>query len=191
MAGKCYNLIMSGKAKPTEPHLFPGQLKGERVELVFRQHPLVMRKALLLGLLAITLGVLPLDFPQIYSSEALAGFFTKVALIVPVIVLIIWFYRWIGWYYSIYIVTDRRIVWIRQRGFFDRAVQEWQLDKIYNVNYHVNGFQAAIFGYGDIMAKTVIGEFVMPKIHHPVDIHRHIMEAVQAAGGPQDQPFDN
>ncbi|HSX02357.1 MAG TPA: PH domain-containing protein [Candidatus Saccharimonadia bacterium] len=182
---------MGTKVTPNQQAQFPGQLNGEAAVLMFRQHPLVMRKALLFGLLAVTLGVLPLDFVQIYESPAVAGFFTKLALIVPLLVLVVWFYRWVGWYYSIYVVTDRRIVAIAQKGFFDRAVQEWQLDKIYNVNYHVNGFQAAIFGYGDIVAKTVIGEFVMPKIHHPTEIHRHIMEAVQAVGGGQGTPFDN
>jgi len=181
---------MSTKAKVSS-HQFPGQLDGEVVKLVFRQHPLVMRKALILGLLIITLGVLPLDFPQVYASQVLSDFFTKLALILPVVVLFAWFYRWVGWYYTIYIVTDRRIVSIKQKGFFNRSVEEWQLDKIYNINYHINGFQAAIFGFGDITAKTVIGEFRMPIIHRPVEIHRHILEAVQNVGGAQGTPFDN
>src|SRR5207244_3270873 len=111
-------------------------------------------KSLLLGLLFITLGVLPLDFPQVYANETLASWCIKLALAVPVVVLAWWFYRWVGWYYTIFIVTDGRLVIIRQQGFFDRSVQEWQLNKIYNLNYHINGFQAALFGYGNIMAKT-------------------------------------
>src|SRR6266568_5040476 len=100
---------MSGKAK-TEEKQFPGQHQGEEVEILFRQHPLVMRKALVFGLLVILLAVVPLDFPQVYSSDALSSFFTKIALGVPVLVIAAWFYRWIGWYYTIYIVTDRRIL---------------------------------------------------------------------------------
>jgi hypothetical protein len=105
--------------------------------------------------------------------------------------LVWWFYTWVGWYYSIYVVTDSRIVIIRQKGFFNRSVQEWQLNKIYNLNYHVNGFQAAIFGYGNITAKTAIGEFNMPLIHHPTDIHRQLMAAVRAAGGGNAAEIDN
>src|SRR6266576_3386736 len=100
---------MSGSPKKAEKE-FPGQHEGEKVQLVFRQHPLVMRKALILGLL--------------------------------VIVLFAWFYRWVGWYYTLFIVTDRRILEIKQKGFFDRKVNEWQLDGISNVNYHIGGFQA-------------------------------------------------
>jgi hypothetical protein len=50
--------------------------------------------------------VLPLDFPQVYSSDKPCPFFLKVALLVPVLVFAAWFYRWIGWYYTVYIVTD-------------------------------------------------------------------------------------
>jgi uncharacterized membrane protein YdbT with pleckstrin-like domain len=170
---------------------FPGQLKGEVVKFIFRQHPLVMRKAALLGLLYITLGVLPLDFPQVYANAGLASFCLKVALGVPVVVLAWWFYRWVGWYYTIFIVTDGRLVIIKQKGFFNRSVQEWQLNKIYNLNYHINGLQAALFGFGDITAKTAIGEFSMPLIHRPIEIHRKLVEVVRSAGGGLGAEIDN
>jgi hypothetical protein len=178
-------------AKTATDTQFPGQVDGEVVRFVFHQHPLVMRKALVLGLLFITLGVLPLDFPQVYANPGLADICIKLALGVPVVVFAWWFYRWIGWYYSIYVVTNSRLVIIKQTGFFNRSVQEWQLNKIYNLNYHINGFQAAIFGYGDITAKTAIGEFSMPIIHKPVEIHRQLTEAVRVAGGGVAAEFDN
>lgn len=153
------------------------------MELVFRQHPLVMRKALIIGLLLILAGVLPLDFPQVYSSEPLAAFFTKVALITPLIVLAGWLYRWVGWYYTVYIVTDRRILGIKQRGLFDRRVEEWQLEGISNVNYHVGGFQAVLFGYGTITARSYVGDLVMEIIPKPADIHERLTQAVKRAGG--------
>jgi hypothetical protein len=52
---------MSEKA-PMLEQLFPGRHEGEHVELLFRRHPLVMRKALILGLLVILVAVVPLDF---------------------------------------------------------------------------------------------------------------------------------
>jgi len=162
---------------------FPGQHEGEEVELLFRQHPLVMRKALVLGLLAILVAVLPLDFPQVYESAALSGFFIKVALGVPVVVLAAWFYRWIGWYYTVYIVTDQRILAVRQKGLFWRRMEEWQLDGIENVNVEINGFQAVLFGYGDITARTYIGDLEMPTIHKPAEIHEQLVRAVRKAGG--------
>jgi len=173
---------MSNKSQTVEKQ-FPGQHEGETVKLVFNQHPLVMRKALIVGLLAIVLGVLPLDFPQVYASDAISGFFLKVALIVPVIVFAGWFWRWVGWHYSVYIVTDERIMEIKQKGFFEREVGEWQLDGVQNVNYHVRGFQAVIFGYGDITLKTYIGDLVIPTVHHPVKIYERLQILVREGGG--------
>jgi hypothetical protein len=167
---------------------FPGQHEGEEVQLLFRQHPLVMRKPLILGLVIIMLGVLPLDFPQVYASDALSGFFLKVALITPLLVFAGWFYRWIGWYYTVYIVTDRRILAVQQKGLFFRKVDEWQLDGIQNLNYEIPGFQAVLFGYGDIVARTYIGDLIMKTIHNPAEIHEQLVEAVKRGGGGSTQP---
>lgn len=162
---------------------FPGQNEGEEVEFLFRQHPVVMRKALIIGMLVILVAILPLDFPAIYDSGQLASFFTKVALLAPVLILLAWIYRWIGWYYTVYIVTNRRIIEIKQKGLFDRKVEEWQLDAISNVNYHVGGFQAALFGFGDITARTYIGDLVMKTIHKPAEVHEQLLQAVRRGGG--------
>ena len=163
--------------------LFPGQHDGEEVELLFRQHPLVMRKALVFGLLIILIAVLPLDFPQVYSSDSLASFFTRLALTTPLVIIVAWAYRWVGWFYTVYIVTDRRILAIKQRGLFSRRVDEWQLDGIQNVNYEIGGFQAVLFGYGDITARTYIGDLEMKTIHKPAEIHEKLVDAVKRGGG--------
>ncbi|MDB5179048.1 MAG: hypothetical protein JWN01_991 [Patescibacteria group bacterium] len=178
---------MSGKEPTQSDQQFPGQHDGEEVIFLFRQHPLVMRKALILGLLVILVGVLPLDFPQIYSSPAAAAFLTKIALGIPVIVFLAWFYRWVGWYYTMYIVTDRRILAIKQKGFFNRKVDEWQLDDISNVNYHINGFQAVLFGFGDITARTYLGTLEMKTVHKPVEVHEQLVRVLSKYGGGSTQ----
>jgi hypothetical protein len=174
-----YNQTMSEKFEKQ----FPGQHEGEEVELLFRQHPLVMRKALVLGLLAILVAVLPLDFPQVYSSDKLSSLALKAALIVPLVVFAGWFYRWVGWYYTVYIVTDERILEIKQKGFFARKVNEWQLSGVASVNYEISGFQAVIFGFGDISVKTYVGDFEMKTIHKPAEIHEQLVQAVKRGGG--------
>ena len=158
---------------------FPGQQDGEDVQLVFRQHPLVMRKPLIIGLLLILFAVLPLDF--IYTGW-LFTILVKVALAVSAAVLFLyWPYHFLGWYYSVYIVTDRRLIEIKQHGLFDRKVREWQLDLIQNLNYHINGFQAVIFHYGTITAETYSGNLEMPTIYKPVEVHTRLMEIVRRA----------
>ena len=144
--------------------LFPGQHEDEEVRLVFRQHISVARKALIYGLLSVLIALLPLCVPAIYEVSWLPGAAVSFLILALAAVAGYWLWIWAGWYYSVYILTNRRIVAIRQKGFFDRSVQEWQLDKIYNVNYRVGGLQAMMLGYGDITIKTAIGEFIMTKI---------------------------
>jgi hypothetical protein len=174
---------MSSKKDVHIDHDFPGQQTGEIVELVFRQHPLVMRKELFVGLGLILFAVLPLDFPQVYASPALSNFCIKLALGMPIIVLIYWFWRWIGWYYSVYIVTNRRLLEIHQKGLFNRKVNEWQHDKVLNINYHIPGFQAVIFAYGTITMRTMVGDLIMENLHKPTRIYAQLTEIVREAGG--------
>jgi hypothetical protein len=173
---------MSKKSKQAKP--FPGQHEGEEVELVFRQHPMVMRKALIIGMLIILAGTIPL------LVDPLADWAFKVALYSPLIVLAYWFYHWLGWYYSVYIVTNERVVEVRQKGFFNRKVTEFGLDKIQNINYHITGLEAVLLGYGNITVQTYVGDLVMPIIHHPVKIHGELVSIVRRfnSGGTQAPP---
>lgn len=162
---------------------FPGQHDDEPILLVFRQHPLVMRKALIYGLLAILVAILPFDFPYVFEHPALGAVLFKVAMATLAVVILVWAHAWIGWYYSVYIVTDQRIIEIRQHGLFNRRVSEWRLEMVQNVNYHVKGIQAVIFGFGDITAQTFSGDLVMPTIHKPTQIHSQLVKIVHDAGG--------
>ena len=164
--------MLMAKSQPTKPKEFPGQHPDEEVILVVRQHPVVLRKPLIFGLLAIVLSVLPLDF--VFDGPAY-GTLLKVPLVVGIIVLAYWFYRWVGWYYSIYIVTDQRLIDIQQHGFFNRKVSEVGFDKVQSINYHVKGLQAAILKFGDITVQTYTGAWVMKSIHHPEEVHSEMM----------------
>jgi uncharacterized membrane protein YdbT with pleckstrin-like domain len=180
---------MSKNATPKGPEKqFPGQHDDEIVEIVFHQHPLVMRKALIGGLFIIVFAVLPFDFPQIYNVEWLPRILMYLMLGIVGFVFLMWFYRWVGWYYTVFIVTNQRILVIKQRGLFNRKVDEWQLDGISNVNYSIGGFQAVLFGYGDIVARTYIGDLEMKTIHKPAEIHAQLVNAVRQAGGGSTQP---
>lgn len=141
--------------------------------MVFHQHPLVMRKALIFGLLAILIGVLP---PLFWP---LASWVWKPLWVILAVVLAAWIYRWISWYYSVYIVSSERVIEIRQRGFFNRKVTEFGLDKVQNVNYHIKGFQAVLFQYGDITIQTYVGDLIMRMVYKPVPIHSQLISIVR------------
>ncbi len=152
---------------------FPGQHEGEQVQLVFRQHPMVMRKALIAGMLGMLFGVFPLLF---WPLSPLA---MQIALGAPLAVVAYWFRPWVGWYYSVYIVTTERLIEIRQKGFFNRRFTEFGLDKVQNVNYRIGGLEAVVLKYGDITIQTYVGDLVMPIIHNPVKIHQQLVGIIR------------
>lgn len=157
---------------------FPGQHEGETIAHVFRTHPVVLRKKLIIGLLILVVSEIPLLlFPDYFDIT------TKILLGGLVAAILYMAYYWMGWYYSIYILTDSRLINIRQMGFFSREVNEINIAKIQSVNYRTRGVQAALFKFGDINIQTSSGtEWKLNSIHHPVTVHEHIMRAVRDAG---------
>jgi uncharacterized membrane protein YdbT with pleckstrin-like domain len=151
---------------------FPGQHKGESIELVFRQHPIVMRKALLLALCVAAVGELPL----LVAPPSFLGIAVKILALGWLVAVIVMAYRYIGYHYSVYILTDSRLIDIHQKGFFYRQVNEVGLNKIQSINYSTKGLQAAVFKFGDITVQTYAGTWNLRAIHHPVDVHAKMIE---------------
>lgn len=147
---------------------FPGQHPDEEVDFVFRQHPIVMRKAFLLGFVLIALGLVPmLLWPQqLWTLWAvLAGL---------VLALVVFGYRFLSWYFSVFIITSERFIQVKQRGFFDRKVQDISHSRIQSVNYEIKGLQPTLFKFGTIYVQTFVGDIVLPAIHHPEEVQQHL-----------------
>ena len=77
------------------------------------------------------------------------------------------FYEWIGWYYSIFILTDQRFLQITQKGFFNKSVVDLGLSKIQNVNYQIAGLQQTMLAFGTIVIQTFMGDLVLDNIIIP------------------------
>lgn len=165
-------------------HEFEGQYEDEDVKIVFHQHPIVMRKPLVFFLLILVITMLPFSF---YPTQSWTWYLLGLGVLAG---LFIFAYAWMSWYFSVYIVTDQRIIHIEQRGFFHRQVVELGLDKVQNVNYEIPGFTATLFKFGTIIVQTFVGDLVLDTIHHPEKVHRkisHIIRDHQAiAGGPHE-----
>src|SRR5688500_6476438 len=108
--------IKADSAEDKPDKLFDDQFDDEEVLFVFRKHPVVMRKGLVIASVAILLGTLPaLVKPELsYFFGGLAFGF--------VLAFLLYFPSWIAWYYSIFIVTDQRLIQITRRGLFNKTV---------------------------------------------------------------------
>jgi hypothetical protein len=116
-------------------------------------------------------------------------FFFLSILVSLVIGGILMFPSWIGWFYSVFIITDQRMIQITQKGLFHRSVVDLNLNQIQMVNYEVSGLQQTLLGFGTIMMQTYLGDLVIHDIHHPAKIQKKLLgilreQGVMASGGP-------
>ena len=78
--------------------------------------------------------------------------------------------RWSG---TMLVLTDKRIVDIDQRGFFDRTVTETPYSQIDEASYRVKGVCATLFRFGSVRleVKGSAADIQFERIFHPARIH--------------------
>ncbi len=163
-------------AVPEKQKYFDDQFDDEEVLLVFRRHPVVMRKGLVLGMIGLLLGTLPALIKPEYSyffGGLAAGFVLMIILFMP---------AWISWYFSVFIVTDQRFIQVSQKGLFHKSVVDISLQQIKSLNYEIAGLQETMLGFGTILIQTYIGDLVVKDIHHPAKIQKQIAEILREHG---------
>lgn len=155
---------------------FEDQLDGEELLYVFRKHPVVMRKGLIISMLAIVLGTIPsLIKPEyIYLFGGLAAGFVLAGLIMLPF--------WITWFYSVFIVTDQRLLQITQKGFWHKSVVDIGLNQIQMVNYEIKGLEETLLGFGTINIQTFVGDLVIHDIHHPAKTSKKLLSILREKG---------
>jgi uncharacterized membrane protein YdbT with pleckstrin-like domain len=161
---------------PKQKKEFKGQYDNEEVLYVFRKHPIVMRKGLILFMLAILIGTVPSfikpEFSYLYGGLA-AGFILGIIVMVP---------SWIYWYFTVYIMTNQRFIQQVQKGFFKKSYSDIALKHIQSLNYEVYGIQETLLGFGSVMIQTYLGDIVIHDLHHPQKITNSLFEILREHG---------
>ncbi len=67
---------------------------------------------------------------------------------------ILFFLAWTDHYLDVWIITDRRIIDIEQRGIFNREVSNLRLDRIQDITVSVKGFLPTLLSFGDLHVQT-------------------------------------
>ncbi len=161
---------------------FDGQRDDETVLFIFRRHIIAMRK----GFYGLAIPFVIGSIPFLVVSDRLellwlagGGF---------VLGLLIFFYHWIGWYYSVFIVTNQRIQQTSQKGLFGKSVIDLGLSKIQNISYNVPGFTGEVLGFGTIVIQTYVGDMIIDKAEHPDRIYNKLQDALHKSGGGTKEP---
>jgi len=163
---------------------FEDQFDDEEVLYIFRKHPIVMRKGLIYSSVAVLLGplyVLALTFLRPDNLPSVNFFFLSLVASI-VLALIVFLPSWITWHFSVFIVTDKRLIQITQKGLLHRSVVDMSLSQIQMVNYEISGFEQTLLGFGTIMMQTLVGDLVIHEVHRPAKIQKKILEILREQG---------
>lgn len=163
---------------------FEDQLDNEQMLLMFRKHPVVMGKGLILaslGMVAGPLYVTILTYARPNNPPTMQFFFFSLLGSI-VIAAILFFPSWLSWYFSVYVLTDKRLMQIKQKGFFNRALVDISNDQISMINYEIKGLQETLLGFGTIIVQTYVGELVIKDVAHPKKIHKELTSSLRDEG---------
>lgn len=141
--------------------------EGENIVKVLRRHYWVMLPTtILLFVLAI--------FPALFVSVVSSNFFPiedsfKIYInnfldkwqfemfAYSIYLLIIWvffFIEWTDYYLDVWVITDRRIVDIEQKGFFHREITSFNYEQIQDITIETRGFIETLFRFGTLHVQT-------------------------------------
>ncbi|HXE10173.1 MAG TPA: PH domain-containing protein [Verrucomicrobiae bacterium] len=166
---------------------FNDQFDDEEVLFVFHKHPIVMRKGLVFGMFGPLIGILPAAL----KPDLGMGFFFGGLIGGCLLGLLIFAPSWIGWHFSVFIVTDQRFIQITQKGLFHRAVADLGLQQIQSVNYEVSGIEQTMLGFGTIKMQTYVGDLTIHNVHHPARIQKKLLSILREEGITVQYPASN
>jgi hypothetical protein len=175
-----------------KPHkYFDDQFDDEEVLYLFRKHPIMMRMGLIWSSVALLVGpvvILVLTYLRPNDPPSMTMFFLSLAGSF-VLSGLVFLPSWIEWHFSVYIVTDQRLIQIKQKGLFHRSVVDMGLRQIQMVNYEISGMQETLLGFGTIMMQTLVGDLVIHEVHHPDKTAKKIQMILRDyAGGGSAMP---
>lgn len=102
--------------------------------------------------------------------------------------LVVWTSAWgvfTRYYLNLWVLTNRRIVDIKQRGYFRREVSSLILNRVQDVTTDISGVLPSLLGIGTITVQTASEdvEFTMRGIPRPEQMRDIIMKYVAEVAG--------
>jgi uncharacterized membrane protein YdbT with pleckstrin-like domain len=86
---------------------------------------------------------------------------------------------WIDYYLDMWILTDKRLIDVEQKGLFFREISSLRLDRIQDVKIVTKGLIQTLLKMGDIHVQTASSqkEFIIYQVNNPDLVKQFIMKA--------------
>lgn len=168
---------------------FEGQEKGEVILLLLRAHIITLIPSILTIIFFIALpffigpllGFINVDFLEEFSS----GRIFWLILSWYIFVFGFTFYRFIVWYFNVYVLTNERIVDFDFRGILHKQISFTTLSHVEDVSPKTIGFFGTFFNFGNVYVQTAAErpEFEFENVAKPDDVAHLILEQVRHEEG--------
>ncbi len=152
--------------------------EGEKIEGQVRKHWLVLVWPGIKVFLAIFIPGIFIDY--VFKN------------IILLILFLAWFafilayaiYHSVRYYYDSFIITNKRIIDIDQKGVFNRSVSETTFDHVQDATYEVKGFFGTSFDYGDVKIQTAGAQenLELSMVPHPKKVQDKILNLQEKVG---------
>jgi hypothetical protein len=173
-----------GSDKPDKKRKsFKEQFEEEETLLVFRKHPIIMRKGLILASFAMLVGPL-YTLILIYTDKSnppSLGFFFGSMFGSFILAMVLMFPWWVRWYFSVYIMTNKRFIQ-QTRSLLQVNVVDIGLDQIQMINYQIAGLEETVLRFGTIVVQTYVGDLVIKQVHHPEKVQNKMVHILRDLG---------
>jgi hypothetical protein len=157
---------------------FDNQDKSENIILVLRSHPFTLVKSILIILVLVFL-------PSVLSS---IGMFDFMPIRYQMAALILWYLMTFGfalevfltWFFSVYIITDERIIDVDFISLIYKDISSAKIDKIEDVTAVTGGAIQSMFDFGTINIQTAGAktEINFENIPHPARVTKLLNELI-------------
>jgi hypothetical protein len=166
-----------------KPKHFKEQFEEEDTLLVFRKHPIIMRKGLILASFGMLVGpfyTLLLIYINKNNPPSITFFFASIlaSFILACVLIFPW---WVKWYFSVYIMTNKRFIQ-QTRSLLQVNVVDIGLDQIQMINYQIAGLEETLLHFGTIVIQTYVGDLVIKQVHHPAKIQNKMVHILRDLG---------
>ena len=168
---------------------FESQERGEKILLLLRAHVVTLVPSVLM---VIFLFFIPtLIFPILAIIRIDIGEFLAPRQLFWLAVF--WylftfgyaFYKFLFWYFNVYILTNERIIDIDFKGLLHKETSYAKLNQIQDVSPKIIGFFGTFFHYGNIFIQTAAErpEFEFHNVARPDMVAQEILEQVRKEEG--------
>ncbi len=156
---------------------------NEVLVVMVRQHWFVFRDSVLLMTFVPFVLLSAVFFAEYFlppSSvvNALRMLLLYAAGVSMVVGTVLFLWRYYLWKRTVYLLTDKRIIIIRQLGLFTHDDRETGLTMIQDVRSKVDGLQATLYGYGDVIIQVSSkdAQLILEKVGHSREVQRAIIK---------------